>query len=157
VNTSPTEAGASIELPTPLPTATDRATPTPDSAWFTGEVRVYPGPLHYSGDLLTVEVALQNSDHISVDDAQVAVDGVRADVTPFVYTSPLRADVLVFRWAWDTTGKTGLHDVVVTLPRSGRTPAQKLVTHVDILPSEDRPRQELGAMRAIRNSACCKI
>lgn len=154
---SPTATGPSIPLPTPLPTPTDQPTPTPDAPWFTGEIRVFPGPLHYTGDILTVEVAVGNLGKLPDSGVVLQVDGAPSEVKPFPYYSPLRDDVLVFRWAWDTTGKSGLHELKVIIPgQQGAEPAV-LVSHVNLLPSTDRPAQEQGARWAVRNTACCQI
>ncbi len=157
INASPTVPVTPIQLPTALLTATPLPTSTPEAPWFTGEVRVFPGPLHYSGDLLTVEVAVQNLGKLAPDKAKLEIDGSEVNVKPYPWYSPLRADVLVFRWAWDTSGQTGLHDIKITLPASDGTQPQMLIAHVDLLPAAQRPPQETGARWQIRNTACCQI
>lgn len=157
LNASPTAPVTPIQFPTALPTATDLPTATPQSAWLTGEIRVYPGPLHYSGDTLTIEVAVENLNSVPDAGLALALDGAVHDVKPYLWRSPLRDDVLVFRWAWDTASKTGLHEIKVTLPSTNGARPATLVAHVNLLPADQRPAQESGARWAIRNTACCQI
>ncbi len=148
-----------ITLPPPQPTPTPIPTPTPPYPWLDGEVRVYPGPLHYAGDRLTVEVVVQNIDRLPSDQhAVLAVDGQPLPVEPMVVHSPLRDDVLVFRWAWDTTDQAGRHRLRVTLPLNLRGEALALDFAVQILPADQRPRQERNARwTQERIPGCCVL
>ncbi len=151
----PTATVAPIELPPPRPPL---PTPTPDQPWLPGDVYVYPGPLHYAGDLITVEVPVQNIDLLPRDElAALTLDGNLLPIQPVVAYSPLRTHVLVFRWAWDTTGVTGRHRLAVTLPDNAHHPTSQLEVTVDILPAEQRPGYEREATWQQRDTLCCRL
>jgi len=150
---------APITLPPPQPTPTPLPTPTPPYPWLDGEVRVYPGPLHYAGDRLTIEVVVHNIDRLPTDQhAVLMVDNTPLPVEPIVAHSPLRDDVLVFRWAWDTSDQVGRHRLKVTLPLNLRGEALSLDFAVQILPADLRPRWERNArwMQQVI-SGCCVL
>ncbi len=154
-----TVTAASIQLPTPAPTATIEPTGTPRVPWLTGEIQVYPGPLHYEGDVLSFEAALENSARLDhPEGAEILIDGEAVpDTIVFLASSPLRRTVLVFRWAWDTTAQTGLHEITIRLAEGGSGDGRKLTTNVNILPASERPASENGnGWREIRTS-CCRI
>ncbi|MBN1430101.1 MAG: hypothetical protein JXB07_17150 [Anaerolineae bacterium] len=155
---TPTAIVTPIAIPRPLPTATPLPTPTPSTLWLTGEIRVYPGPLHYAGDVLSIEVAIENAGLLNENTAAtLTIDNhVPLPITPFVANSPLRQDILGFRWAWDTTDQAGLHKLTVSVP-IGQDTMQELSTHVEILPSGERPAQEQNAAWAEQIIPCCKI
>jgi len=119
---------------------------------------VYPGPLHYAGDVLSIEVIVENLEQLGEDiPVTLAInDQPPLQIEPFAAHSPLRQDTLVFRWAWDTTDQEGLHKLAVTVPIDQEAP-QQLVAHVEILPSNERPSQERGADWAERIIPCCQI
>lgn len=156
---TPTPTVPPIALPSPLPTATLLPTVTPSTPWLTGEVRVYPGPLHYAGDVVSVEVAIENSDKLeNAASATLAVDDKPLPQTqPFIASSPLRDSVLVFRWAWDTADQVGLHKLTVSVPINDQAAPAQLVTHVEVLPADDRPAQEHRAAWSERIIPCCRI
>lgn len=157
--TAPLPTIEPITLPPPQPTPTPLPTPTPPYPWLDGEVRVYPGPLHYAGDRLTIEVVVQNIDRLPSDQhAVLSVDEQPLPVVPTVAHSPLRDDVLVFRWAWDTTDQAGRHRLRVTLPLNLRGEALALDFAVQILPADQRPRQERNARwMQERVPGCCVL
>jgi hypothetical protein len=145
-----------ITLPTPLP---PRSTPTPVYPWLTGEIRVFPGPAHFLGDLLTFEVAIGSSTELEADDLPVlAINGVPVDVAPFIAYSPLREDVVVYRWAWDTSGiDPNVYTVTVDLPPSVLGPAQRLEARFVVNDTTNRPAAEFSAAWASVQSDCCLI
>ena len=157
---SPTATQERVVLPTPLPTATPPATATPTSAWLTGEIRLYPGPEHYAGDLISIEVVVENISALT--DAQTAalvLDDTTTLSPEAVYAaySPLREDVLVFRWAWDTTDQAGRHKLTANIPTGVDGDSQQLSVWVEILPADQRPIQETLAGWAVKNTACCHL
>ncbi len=155
---TPSPTSAPIVLPTPLATSTLAQSPTPTYTWFTGEVRVFPGPRHYDGDLLSVEVAISNPGEVPANpSATLSVDNTPVDVKPFVAYSPLRSDVLVFRWAWDSTGQGGAHQFAVHLDPINGAPAQDVAFRVAILPAKERPKQEKDARWVSRPVGCCVL
>jgi hypothetical protein len=120
---------------------------------------VYPGPLHYAGDVLSIEVIIENMDRLP--DATAATlsidDRPPLPIVPFVAYSPLRENALDFRWAWDTTDQAGLHSLTITVPIDKQGTTQKLDTHIEILPAEEHPKQEQGAVWVERILPCCRV
>ncbi|MBN1310011.1 MAG: hypothetical protein JXB30_01240 [Anaerolineae bacterium] len=155
---TPTAAVSPIALPSPLPTATLFPTATPRTPWLTGDIHVYPGPLHYAGDIVSVEVVVENIGKLEEGPAATLAIDAQAplQVEPFAAYSPLRQDVLVFRWVWDTTDQAGLHELIVTVPTEQEQP-QQLISHVEILPRSERPSQERIADWAERIIPCCRL
>lgn len=148
-----------IPLPTALPTPTVIPTPTPSYPWTTGEIRVYPGPLHYAGDVLTFEIGLENMRQLAGDASiTLSIDNAapRSVAWELAY-SPLRANVLVLRWAWDTGTLTGLHQITVSIPNEVNTAPEILTTHVNILPASSRPVQERNARWRTLRTGCCLL
>jgi hypothetical protein len=157
---SPTATQERIALPTPLPTATPPATATPTYAWLPGEIRVYPGPEHYAGDLLSVEVAVENISTLPEDLAATLLLDDTTTLSPeavFAAYSPLREDVVVFRWAWDTTDQVGRHKLTAIIPTDTEAGSQQVSVWVEILPADQRPTQETLAGWATQNTACCRL
>jgi len=147
-----------LPLPTPAPTDTPTLTPTPESVWLLGQVRVYPGPEHYDGDLLSFEFPIENSDQVD-DPSQstLSVDGESlGDTRPYIASSPLRAPSLIFEWAWDTTRQTGIHEITLSIPTK-KGSAVSETFHVEIRPASERPLQETRADWATERTACCRI
>jgi hypothetical protein len=154
-----TPAAAPITLPPPQSTIATTFTPTPAYAWLAGEVRVFPGPLHYAGDLLTIEVTVENI-WLLPDErrATLLLGDVILSAEPEVAYSPLREDALVFRWVWDTTEQVGTHRLVVRLPAGPQSPEQEIDFAVQVLPADQRPRQERRARWTQRNvPGCCTL
>ncbi|HLV43753.1 MAG TPA: hypothetical protein VKY39_02270, partial [Aggregatilineales bacterium] len=158
---APTSIPAVTAVPLALPTPAASivtAEPTPSGPWLTGEVRVFPGPRHYIGDVLTVEVEVANAELL--DDppgAALAVDGNALEAEPFLAWSPLRENALVFRWAWDTAeAEAGPHQLTVSLPQEGGD-AQTLRAQINLEPAESRPAHEEAARWAQRLNDCCRI
>ncbi len=129
--------------PATIPTMIPPLTPTPASTWLTGEVRVFPGPQHYVGDLLTVEVGGYNFDRLpDGQPPQLLRDGEPFPVEPFAVTSPLRESALVFRWAWDTrTQQPGTYSLEVVIPQANG-PEERVSFLVNLQPANRRPSRE---------------
>ena len=123
-----------------------------------GEVNVYPGPLHYAGDILSIEIVVHNPDRLPTDrEPRLILDGDRLlEADPFYVGSPLRDPVLVFRWVWNTSGQAGLHQLTAEVPTSSGD-SQTLTFHVEILRASDRPEHEARAEWQERTTACCRI
>ena len=143
------------------PTATAAMTATPDFAYLTGDIRLYPGPLHYVGDLISMELVVGNGAQLKNEvDATISIDRQSPPIQAkgYLYDSPLTTNVLVLRWVWDTSNlDSGMHQVMVTLPDTGGQEPQKLSTYVNLLPASARPPQEVGAKWDVRNTACCTL
>lgn len=149
----------SLALPTPLPTETPPPTPTPTGAWLPGDLRVFPGPLHYDGDLLSIEVLVSNISTLPPDSpASLSVDGVEVSpVQPVVINSVLRDNLLLFRWFWDTTGYAGRHRLTVYVPVNEAGDVQEIVTYIEILPADLRPPSEQAAAWQQLETFCCRL
>lgn len=151
-------AATPLALPTAEPTVPP-IQPTPSAAWLTGEVRVFPGPRHYVGDLITVEAEVLNAGMLSdPPQATIAVDGNTLSAEPFIAWSPLRENALVFRWAWNTvSAPAGTHKVTISLNEDGEADRQSLEVLVNLEPSENRSPQEESARWTQRVNDCCRI
>jgi hypothetical protein len=149
----------SIAPPTPLPTQMPIPTATPSTPWLPGEIRVFPGPMHYEGDVLSVEVIVHNLNKLPPQKtATLSVDGqLPLPSTPVPIHSALRDDLLLFRWAWDTTGEEGRHELTARVPLNRQGDVQELVTFVEILPPDRRPHPERTAEWARRDLPCCHL
>lgn len=160
---TPTQAVAPVPFALPpgeAPTATPAVEP-----YLTGEVRVFPGPRHYVGDLITVEAAGRNLRQLSTarngnnDPVPVLIVGdEQLPAEAFVTRSPLRDDALVFRWAWDTTGfDGGLYRLSVTLPDNHDGAAHSLHFLLHLEPAEHRPAWEEDAAWAERRTRFSQV
>ena len=158
---APTSIPAATAVPLVLPTpaaSVVTAEPTPSGPWLTGEVRVFPGPQHYIGDVLTVEVEVANAELLGdPPGATLAVNDNVLEVEPFLAWSPLRENALVFRWAWDTAeAEAGAHRLTISLPQEGGE-AQTLRAQINLEPAENRPTHERNARWVQRLNNCCRI
>lgn len=134
-------------------------TPTPAFPWLTGTIHVFPGPRHYAGDLISVEVVVENVDQLNDAGAAVlSIDEMPIDAVAYATNSPLREDALVFRWAWDTIDvDPGTYPLQITLPVSQAEQQQTLSTYVRLEPAEDRPAREDLARWGQRLTNCCRL
>ncbi len=154
---STTPGTTPIVIPTPAPTNTPLPTATPETAWLPGEVRVFPGPLHYTGDVLSIEVVVENVGRLpEKKTATLLIDDQALPTAPFVIYSPLRDHVLIFRWAWEAD-RAGLHALVVQVPIDEAGTVQEIKTFVEVLPGDQRPAQERDAQWEQVHTACCRI
>lgn len=146
-------------IPTPQATSPPLPTPTPEQPWLTGEIRLFPGPLHYEGDILSVEVVVQNLDDLPGDQiTKLTIDNEWAAVRiPEPIYHPLLDDFLLFRDVWDTSGEEGLHELTVEIPADEYGQIQTLTTLVEILPADQRPTRELETVWEQHNTDCCTI
>jgi len=146
--------------PTLLPSPTIPLTPTPDYPWSAGDVRVFPGPDHYVGDDLTIEIAAYNLDQLSepIEVPLYLNDDLLSD-EPFIARSPLRADTLVYRWVWDTSQlEPGQYRLTAYLPDTPQGDEQKIRIYINLGPEDKRPEQEEGAVWVQRNTpSCCLL
>lgn len=147
-----------VILPTAAPTETPGPTPTPGTAWLTGEVRVFPGPEHYEGDILSFEVVVENTNFLgSLDDAQIYVDGEPLpEKGAYISFSPLREQAVIFIRAWDSTGQTGMHEFRAEIPASYGEVLEETF-HVEVLPAAQRPANEAANDWKTATTDCCII
>ncbi len=146
-------------IPTPQATAPPLPTATPEQPWLTGEIRLFPGPLHYEGDILSVEVVIHNLDDLPGDHiTKLTIDDEWAAVRiPEPVYHPLLDDFLLFRDVWDTSGEAGLHELTVEIPSDEEGQNQTLTALVEILPADQRPAHELETNWEQHDTACCII
>lgn len=157
--TTPTVAP--VNLPTPEPTSTPLPTATPASPWLSGEIQVFPGPLHYEGDVLSVEIVVHNLDGVGYGrPVTLSIDEEEEyDVSSIPIYHPLLDDHLLLPGAWDTTGQAGRHQLTIRIPITVGEEDKYLTlsTDIDILPAEQRPEQEQNARWRELPIACCNL
>jgi hypothetical protein len=161
----PTNTATAVP-PTQMSLPTITSIPQDDLGIRSGDIRLYPVSQIYSGDLVTfqllpfvpAEIAPENvSVHVLVDD-RIVVSGVLDGRNLGGSTEAL------YKWAWDTTDASGLHQVKVILDRddsivAGDTnPDNNLASlTVNVQPETARPRTEANAEWLTAQSACCLI
>jgi hypothetical protein len=147
-----------VVLPTAAPTETPGPTLTPIAAWLTGQIRVFPGPEHYEGDILSFEVVVENPNFLGpLADAQLFVNNEPLpEQNAYISFSPLREQALIFIRAWDSTGQVGVHEFKVEVPTSTREILSETF-FVEVLPASQRPPRENAADWEIATTDCCTI
>ena len=144
-------------LPTPVAFATQpsgsSATPTvvDDTMQLipAGNVRAYPGPKHYAGDVLTFEIHNDGSFGDGTLNVEMTLDNnPPTDVS--VTTSFIN---ILLPLALDTTNLTGQHTVKFST-------ADGLLNETysfEVLPADQRPENEAGAEWMVNEIDCCKL
>jgi hypothetical protein len=147
-----------VVLPTAAPTETPGPTPTPGIAWLTGEVRVFPGPEHYEGDILSFEIVVENTNFLgALEDAQLYIDGEPLpEKGAYISFSPLRDQSLIFIRVWDSTGHAGMHEVRAQIPASYGEVLEETF-HIEVLPADQRPLNEVSSVWETATTDCCII
>lgn len=142
--------------PASLPATTPEPTPTPvlESPFLltrvSGQVQAYPGPLHYEGDVLTFEVPVQGFREPPEVAVSVTVDGGN----PKQVAGQWSFNRLLVPLALDTSGLTGTHEVrIQTADDSG----VDVVYPLEVLPADQRPQNEIGAMWESIRIPCCTL
>jgi hypothetical protein len=155
---TPTATVEPLAMPTPEPSFF-AASPTPSIPWLTGEVRAYPGPRHYVGDVLSFEVVAHGFTGASnLSGITLRVDGQELPADPRFATSTLRGDVIVFNNVWDTTGvEPGDHAVSISLPEGSRGGGRAADVMIRLEPAEEQPLQERDAVWYERSTNCCRV
>jgi hypothetical protein len=146
----------STSLSTPLPETTPTSQlssnlPTADMTQLipAGAVRAYPGPEHYAGDILTFEIKTDSRfDGLTVP-VLLSLDG----------RNPNRVegkgwfDQVLVPLALDTTNLTGRH----TLKFSTSDGDLNETYSFEVLPSSERPTNEVNAAWETTETACCEF
>jgi len=155
----PTATTRPFVLPTPLPATAAPPTPTPAHPWATGDIHLYPGPRHYAGDILSIELRVENFEPGLARGVRLFVDGIELPTTEgFAFTSPWEESFLVLPEVWDTTGDPGIHTVHIELPPgSDGIQPDPLVVSIEVLPADQKPAQELAARWEQRDLPCCTL
>ncbi len=153
----PTPTPTAVPTNTPIPTAT----PSPTSALKPldpDQIHIYPGPLHYAGDRLSVE-AIFDAGHSG---AELFLDGERLSWQPTDSTSPYGSDDdgtpiqhVLFQRVWNTSQQAGIHTLTLRVNDDGHP--QEVSIDVEILPAEQRPLQEADAQWAQLETDCCTL
>lgn len=112
-------------------------------------LRVYPGPVHYEGDLLTFEINL--GEFVKAGDRPVTlqIDG-RESVQ---VNGEWKSNYL--RVQFDTTGLEGEHRLSIQAEHEGVEVDETY--QLDILPASQRPEQERNPEWVSRDVSCCTL
>jgi hypothetical protein len=130
-------------------------TPGVHTTYPTGQVFLYPGPLHYEGDFLTAEIPLIGSrNNIK---ARVSIDnGETIDIEHQIAINPaLTSIAIVLPDFWDTSRQAGLHTLYIQTLINGVSFDFNLDVH--ILPASQRPAQELELAWETAIRECCTV
>ena len=112
-----------------------------------GAVRAYPGPEHYAGDILTLEILTDNAGAQSDSKAKLTLD----NNAPYETSGQWLSDRLVLPLAVDTSGLTGKHSLRIEVG----TGTIDQVYAFEVLPASERPTAESQATWQSRAIACC--
>ncbi|MGF1505924.1 MAG: peptidase MA family metallohydrolase [Anaerolineae bacterium] len=164
-----TAAPPTVTLLPPTPTATPEPTPgatTPpamppalEEARVVGPVQVFPGPVHYAGDVLSFEAPLGSVDAFPrEEDVLVAIDGGPLEpVQAWVWNHVLLGPRLLTEPFWNTSGEPGTYLVTLSVPINAAGDRQEPTFDVVVLPEAARPLQEQAAEWIIRRTDCCEL
>jgi hypothetical protein len=113
-----------------------------------GPVRAYPGPKHYSGDVLTFEIQLEGD----FSEASNLVTMTLDDRTPLkVPAELLFGNRIVLPLALDTTGLSGAHRITFSTPAGS---VNDIYTF-EVLPASQREANEQKPTWVSREIECC--
>jgi len=150
----PTATATATESPTATATATP--TPEPTSAYpalalepIDSDIHAYPGPVHYEGDLLNVEIVVGDFVGVTEGAVSVQIDGGE----PYTVTGNWSGNYLLV--PIDTTGLTGRHTVSIEAEEEGVQVDEEL--EIELLPAAGRAAQEEGATWNTREVDCCVL
>ena len=144
-------------LPTPLPFATQPSgsseTPTvvDDTMQLipAGNVRAYPGPKHYAGDVLTFEIQNDGTFGDGTLDVEMTLD----DNPPTNVSATTSFINILLSQALDTTNLSGPHTVNFST-------ADGLLNQTysfEVLQASQRPENEVGAQWVVNEIYCCNL
>jgi hypothetical protein len=143
----------SANLPEAAPSPTIAAPSVPpisDATQLTpvGEVRAYPGPMHYAGDVLTFEILTDGSSDKSVT-VKLTLDGqdTREIKAQGLY------DRILLPLALDTTNLSGTHTVRFTTADGRLNQAYSF----EVLPADQRSENEENASWLVNEIDCCRL
>lgn len=139
----PPIAGAT-GAPTTLPVATGLLAPA-------GAVRLFPGPQHYAGDLLTIEVVLDSGGGEGAASATLTL----ADAAPLEVSGSWQYGSLVLPTALDTAGLLGSYPLRIQAQGSGVSVDE--VYTLEVLPAEQRLAGEVGLTWLLQPLECCTL
>lgn len=112
-----------------------------------GNVRAYPGPAHYAGDILTLEIITDGN-----FDETINVTLQLDDNEPFVITGNWNFfNAFLLPSALDTTGLTGQHTLTLKTSDGELNETYQF----EVLLAEERPAQEVDASWQVKETGCC--
>jgi hypothetical protein len=114
----------------------------------TGDVRAYPGPKHYAGDVLTFEIPTDVSSEGSVN-VKLTLDGQ----VPQEIEGQRLYDRIILPLAIDTTNLIGRHTVQLTTADRQLKQAYSF----EVLPANQRPANEESAAWIVNEIDCCQL
>lgn len=160
----PSLTPTSVPLPTVTPTVVSVA--ASDLALDAQNIYLYPGPRIFSGDQITFQVLPYLPDSIAPDTVSVHIL-VDNNIVSNGTLNDRNLDgeaVGLFKWAWDTTNISGLHEVQIILDRDDHIqagdddPSNNQVTlAVAVEEAKNRPFLEVDAAWVTAESNCCFI
>ena len=112
-----------------------------------GNVRVYPGPEHYAGDILTFAIKPSSSFDDSIE-VSMAVDDQEPRAVPGAF---FWFDEVILPLALDTTGLSGHHTVRFITANGNRHETYSF----EVLPADRRPANEIRAVWQTKETDCC--
>ena len=138
-----------LNLPTPLPDATIPASDDKTQLVPAGNVRAYPGPKHYAGDVLTFEIQNDGSFGDETLNVQMTLDD--NPLTEVSATSNFMN--LLLPLAFDTTNLSGQHTLKFTTADGHLNETYTF----KVLPADQRPANEEGTSWMVNEIACCRL
>ncbi|HET9589112.1 MAG TPA: hypothetical protein VFO91_10020 [Anaerolineales bacterium] len=142
--------------PTEQPTGTPEPSPTPvlesplSLVRVGDQVHAYPGPRHYAGDVLTFEVPVEGFREPPEVEVSLTLDGANTTQVGGQWSF----NRLIIPLALDTSGLAGSHEVRIQAPGE---PSVDAVYAFEVLPADQRPRQEIGAEWETIQIPCCTL
>lgn len=114
-----------------------------------GSVRVYPGPEHYAGDILTFAIKPSSSFDDSIE-VSMALDDQEPRAVPGAF---FWFDEVILPSALDTTGLSGYHTVRFITANDNRHETYSF----EVLPADRRPTNEIRAVWQAKETDCCNF
>lgn len=143
---APTETTTATPSPTLQPTSTPEPLPEEAVLQPAPDVRAYPGPDHYAGDILTFEIP---SDNGTFEDVTVSM--TLDDAEPMEVSGTSSWNSVLIPLALDTTDLSGEHTVTF---QSAQYNVHAGYTF-EVLPAEQRPANEALAQWTTSQTDCC--
>lgn len=149
----PTTQVAAPTTVAPVPTTTTTAPPT--TRLEEQRLWAFPGPEHYEGDVLTLQLPLGDFGTHELGPTTLTIDGETAPVRAILESDPLLGWYVVFPDAFDTAGEVGRHEVIVTAEIDGSR--RRVGTGIEVLSASRRPAQESTATWDFVQTECCVL
>ncbi|MEK7787257.1 MAG: hypothetical protein AAB658_17795, partial [Chloroflexota bacterium] len=165
----PTATASPRPPPTPTVAPTETVTPEPSDLYIApGDVIFHPEPVLYSGDIVSFEVFAHDGAAMGLTSFPVVVylgepsEATRiaaSRATPYGIGGRLQT---TFVWAWDTAGLQGTQLLTFVLDPDDEIQIgdenpdnNELIVQVPVAPRSELPPPEAGAAWASAESECC--